>query len=206
MFQEIRQEVVAHLTQFFPDSPSHYRNARRQKLVEGRVDSIIGISIGEECNVPVILPAAYYASTFLPVERILDEAIMPDGSSLRLSPSAQRTAIVFREKFARIKEANLRFTLEYHPSLKCNSGRECFRAAYMAELAYRSPNYDIFAEWELSETILEERKISVCESCLGELETNEDMYKETMWDQLAALCGLGHWSEVTKDQITADAE
>ena len=100
MFKIIRHDAIQWLKSRFPSTLKEYQAIKRENthFSQYKSDCFWAVNIGEQYSIPVILPAAYYACALMPVEDIFDGASTRTGEIIRLSPSAQRTAMVFRQR------------------------------------------------------------------------------------------------------------
>lgn len=112
----IKKEVKAHLMTLFPSTLKGYRSSTRLEGVASDFNGILGIVVGEEC-LPGILPVAYYECAIRPIENTLD-GVDIGGQRVTLSPEAQRTAFLFRQRFRDFvsSSANLAQMLRNAPS------------------------------------------------------------------------------------------
>lgn len=101
MFSLLRQEIIAHLKILYPSTLTDFLSNTRRELLPKDFNGILGVNIGLECDVPAILPAAYYLCSILKPTQLIDGIKNENtGTLAKLSPEAYRSLVGFQEAWS----------------------------------------------------------------------------------------------------------
>lgn len=196
LVESIRKDVAAHLTTLFPSSLEEYRSPTRLSALSSDFNGILGVIVGEEC-LPIILPIAYYQCAIRPIEETLD-GIDIDGRRVTLPPTAQRTALIFRQRLYEMTHDEGNFAHYLHEI----KGDDCCGAGvkFALELVYsssRSLEYDVLMKLMGSDD--EPQGFLICDECRNTLLDLEAEHQDTVWDMLPRWCGRESWASLQTD-------
>lgn len=200
LVESIRKDVAAHLTTLFPSSLEEYRSPTRLSALSSDFNGILGVIVGEEC-LPIILPIAYYQCAIRPIEETLD-GIDIDGRRVTLPPTAQRTALIFRQRLYEKTHDDGNFAhylVDIEGDGCCGAGIK-----FALELMYsssRSLEYDVLMKLIMGSDD-EPQGFDICGECETQLEDLESDHQIEVWHALPEWCGRESWDSL---QIDDDA-
>lgn len=194
LVEDLKKEVKAHLMILFPSTLKGYRSSTRLEGVASDFNGILGIVVGEEC-LPDILPVAYYECAITPIENTLD-GVDIGGQRVTLSPEAQRTALLFRQRFRDFvsSSANLAQMFSEERAQWDRTRDECQEEGLDCALAleasyYRSPDSNVIMNLAMDDQCFTQGW-ELCESCKTMLEEIEREFQDDVWRMLPTWCGL----------------
>lgn len=195
----MRSDVKSHLTTLFPSTLEACRSSPRHTASNKDFHGILGVIVGEEC-LPIILPAAYYQCSIRPIDETLD-GIDVGGQYITLSPTAQRTALLFRERVhgyinlaSHFAELLLREQSTWIAPDECHANG----IKYSLDLEFRTrirSRLDVLQE-QVVVRDGEAPRFGICDKCRETLVHIEDTFQDKLWSVLPLWCGRESWGKL----------
>ncbi|RDB24320.1 hypothetical protein Hypma_008443, partial [Hypsizygus marmoreus] len=147
------------------------------------------IPLARETNIPELLPWAFYISTNIATDAILDDPIL----------SWQDKALCLAGKnhlWEMQKSLTHRFLFEFTKALTCQQACQSRLPQTMnwrrAEELRANPHpLHLFDDWDT---------LKVCSKCLELVQAQHQKGREQVWNRLPAIFHLGSWDDIHKDQ------
>jgi hypothetical protein len=155
--------------------------------------SIAVLSLAAECDIPSVVPAAFYCASTQETEVYFEDAVPPGPGELRyrLSPTDLRVLVLGKTKLPEvIRNGPLRF-LVVPPECGAASCRNAFRNE-IDEFWFENMISDQWAFGEYPWEILED---SVCASCLSSARRMFSEAQTRLWEELPTLFGFQGWDQ-----------
>lgn len=225
MIRVIRHDAIKWLNSRFPCTLKTYQAMTRKSAQHApyKVECFWAVKIGEECSIPVILPTAYYACALMSTEDLFDGAKAHNGEIIKLSPSALRTALMFRERLSSDKRSEFDLRSIFRdkdwrcphadkPSKGKGKGKgkesetiqdECIGAAWEAEHErFLQFGFDVF-----DQSVVQPRSKDIrnpCDECATVMKEKEKLLRVLLWSRLPLYCGRNDWRTIQRQQEAAD--
>lgn len=197
MFSLLRQEIIAHLRVLYPSTLTEFlSDTRRELLITDFNNGILGVNIGLECDIPAILPAAYYlCSTMKPTQLIDGIKNENTGTLAKLSPEAYRSLAGFQEAWSAKVAEIARDTRPPTGFLDIDTCIADFLDCLSwQDLCCQNPTYldgRCFFSFRDHLSIME-----VCKDCERILASRRTRVQKQMWEALPSFCQLGSWEQL----------
>jgi hypothetical protein len=155
--------------------------------------SIAVLSLAAECDIPSVVPAAFYCASTQPTERYFEDAVPPGPgeSHFQLSPRDLRILILGKNKLPEvIRNGPLQFLVA---PPRC--GAPACRDAFVREMRRIWRQSMILHGYVFGEYPWETVQDSICKSCLS---SSQRMFSEAqtlLWEEIPALFGFQGWDQ-----------
>lgn len=140
-FPSLREETISHLKILFPFTLETYQSQRRRELLPPDFNGITGVNLGRQCDIPSIVPVAYYVCS-----RARAKDFLHDGIRYTPPDTGERELVEFLDKddfrnflrFQAVMETFVhalvhgKISLNFHFCSTCNANRAGFHRAIHA--------------------------------------------------------------------------
>lgn len=195
----LREEIVSHLSILFPKTLNDFRSPARIKLLPPDFNGITGVNLGQECDVPSILPTAYYLCsrmkagilfhglTFTAPDTNEPEFVKLTGNDVYYD------CLRFQDHMAGKVNTLVMDTLpqRYNFCSSCNTSF-CQGQVVKASIRFTSATYDILAPAPNPRPRL--ANTGLCIRCLESMKEVHEGLRLAIWDMLPSFCGQTSWA------------
>lgn len=195
----LRQSVITHLEVLYPSTLDDFLSEARLTLLPADFNGITGVNLGLECDVPAILPVAYYlCSTLRPIEILNGITVADTGMRIKLSETAHAALATFQERWLLTAATT---ALQNRPSFDCVVAR-CRngypRSLSVQDVLMQNP-FLIRGECFFSFQQESYRNDDMCANCTRSLDRRRVSMQKSAWVKLPYCCELGTWEELQKE-------
>ncbi|KAF8064857.1 hypothetical protein FPV67DRAFT_158026 [Lyophyllum atratum] len=187
----LREKCIAVLKTKFPSSLSACDKllSSGYKYIASTI--VRAIPLARETNVPEILPWAFYISTNISHEALLEDSI--------LSWQDKTLCLVGKNHlWEKQKSVTHKFLFEFSKAPNCCSYPSC-QSRLPPLMSWRrteelrgSPHpLNQFEEWD---------SLKVCSKCLEHIQAQHQKGRESVWKSLPTIFGLGTWDDIHAEQ------
>lgn len=200
VFRSLRDEIIVHLEILYPSKLEDFQSTRRKSLLPEDFSGIFGVNLGLQCDIPSILPTAYYiCSINIPLAELHDASLdYKAGSITALSPAGFRALLIFNENFDRSVWVGGKLTLPKSWNCTINYCRDDILDQILfqdMQLQNRRDRHLIFLPY----ASIPRRSHQLCRSCVTELRTRRNEIQRVVWDMLPSCTGLRNWTSLSRD-------
>lgn len=207
----LRKQFVTALTPYFPSTLLDFDEA--PEMPGESLDHVTAqlfriTNICKECDLPVLLPVAYFWICEVDMEKLLD-GVKPEeeDSPITLTPANLRSVLLARDGLQhRTRQRNFSFIFDRSKSIheggigleatctspdRCNQFRESFIRPFF-EADYLKPLSKIFG----SGVYL---GFSLCDYCSEKTLTCTEEERAALWEDLPSIFGLADWETLAQE-------
>lgn len=198
VFPSLRQSVIARLKVLYPSTLDDFLSKKRRDLLPVDFNGITGVHLGLECDVPAILPVAYYlCSTLMPKQLLHGITVEGIDMPIKLSQTAHDALVTFQERWS-ITVATT--ALQNRPSFECEIV-SC-RSGYTGSLSrqdvlMQNPLLSLGDDFFFYKDAYI-RADEICADCARSLDCRRVSIQKSAWSKLPYCCDLGTWEELQK--------
>ncbi|KAA1468955.1 hypothetical protein DENSPDRAFT_834459 [Dentipellis sp. KUC8613] len=210
LFEELRTQVIHQLQMLFPSKRAGLRSTR-PRVWPTDMSGLLGIQISQECNVPIILPAACFEAAQLKASEILDDG---EDSEPDISFAARRTCLEFRDTLLGAIDKEICNSLIWDNAdlTRCDSNHghkdpPChglpLETLQQVESRYRRDLESIFMSKSRKQATIRSNRYT-CQECWKKLDMAEELIRNQIWDALPVSCGFDDWAAVEAAQAATN--
>lgn len=200
-FTALRHDIVSHLKLLYPSTLDVYRSQHHKNILPKDFNGITGVNLGLECNIPAILPVAYYICSRMDQTELLsrdfegyEEHNGHGGERTGLSPNAIRAYLAFKERMV----LGLSFAVSSRVSKDLCGMCDIQSILKMCEsLQFELMHSSVDYLAQAAVPAVRENQWVPCGRCKASFQRGKaDLYKY-VWDQLPVWSGFNDWQSAT---------
>lgn len=192
----LRLEIIEHLKTLYPPTLDEFRSSieQRKQLLPTNSAGVIGVLIGHECDVPAILPVAFYLCS---LDNTVVDGVADENTALPIKLPPQQTEAYIR--FIRNLSCERAVNGVASVSLfDWSCRREKCRGrlpGHMSRQNIQQQNV-LFEIFHSAPQMQAAQQNEICEDCFSRLRQREEFFRERVWEALPGCCGLGSWEKL----------
>lgn len=189
IFPSLRSDIITHLKLLYPSKLDDFVSKHRLASLPKDFNGIVGIHLGQQCDVPAILPAAYYLCSRINHAQLFDGVQKYEpGSMNKLSATEYRSVMVFHAYLA--QQVTKIVVEDLGNRYPCNSPkcRDVYTSLFSA--------YDVQITSKIFSFHPTNHGRQLCTTCACQLDERRIRLKHKIWLRLPSACGLGGWESL----------
>ncbi|KAA1468953.1 hypothetical protein DENSPDRAFT_870024 [Dentipellis sp. KUC8613] len=211
LLEELRNQIIEHLRILFPSKRSDLTSLPRALANPDDFSPLLGIQIGQESNVPAIIPSAFLFAATYGVSEILGNNT---GDDQDVSFQARQACLKFKETLLETADKEICEPLIWKNNtlLYCDKIEPCqgfppqalhdFGAIYT-----RNTNGIFYIKFrELIQQKYAEKDDLVCERCWAKADAVEENIRDRIWEAVPVSCGFNDWAAVEEAQTRTNED
>jgi hypothetical protein len=213
MVDDLRKDLIDHLTFLFPMNAAQLSRGSILRKRAGSCLPIFAVNLARACEIPEILPAAFYFCCQLDVEHILYgfEEPLIGGLNVQLSVEDMRVCIRGRETLYRSRRKDIKSFLFGGSVAAGCTGRGRCHLRLREQLASEAMNDTEFFDPSKSLGSLfnqtDDATIStLCTACQTVWRVSEAAGIDKVWDSMPETFGLPDWNTYPPSNLTSEDE
>lgn len=199
--RHLRRKCIEWITRIFPSTLAGWDQVSTQTPLRTFTNAAIAIELGQTCNVPIILPSAYYCCSVAPMMFLLDGP--PDESPRRqLDWPEKRICLKARPKLEqRAKMQVLKF-LYTTSGANCQSPRDCnhirISVSGLVNEYFSKDDHDTWSplSQKIQAIVRAYKDGSSCPTCCSIAVDGSAAERTNCWNDLPSFFDLGSWEKL----------
>lgn len=185
----LRDKCISRLRRIFPSSLSDCDILLSSKYSYNASSIVRAIPLARETNIPEILPWAFYVSTTIPNDTLLNDTV--------LSWQDKALCLAGKEKlWEQQKALTHRFLFEFTRGIGCQLPCQSrlpplMSWRHMEDLRAVAHPLEPFDDWD---------SFKVCPKCIDHAKLQHRRGRDRVWEDLPCIFRLGKWDELKAEQ------